>query len=305
MLPDFIVEAAEHLEEMETSLLQLEQDYEGKEILDEIFRSIHTIKGAAQFVGIERVSELSHKLENLLDLIRKDDIALNTAITDLLIAGKDRLTQLVDELERTQTEKTEVADLVEQVRRVVEGDEMPIDTVDTVDTADATDSTDPLSQQEAPLEAEQPALLAEESMSDEYDEELYDIFLQQLKENIPFLYAQTVELSISVDKQDVLYRCSDSIKSLKSSANYMGYDKLTQHYSNWQHAIENAVEQLSSGKMPNLSFMQDYLDEIIRSFPQAMEGYSHDDAEEGLDESHEDDTQDVASITSALDSIFS
>ena len=296
MLPDFIVEAAEHLEEMETSLLQLEQDYEGKEILDEIFRSIHTIKGAAQFVGIERVSELSHKLENLLDLIRKDEIALNTAITDLLIAGKDRLTQLVDELERTQAEKTEVADLVEQVRRVVEGDEIPFDTAD---------ATDPLTQQEVPLEAKQPALLAEENMADEYDEELYDIFLQQLKENIPFLYAQTVELSISVDKQDVLYRCSDSIKSLKSSANYMGYEKLTQHYSNWQHAIESAVDQLSTGKMPNLSFMQDYLDEIIRSFPQAMEGYSHDDAEEGLDESHEEDTQDVASITSALDSIFS
>ncbi|MCW5211701.1 chemotaxis protein CheW, partial [Desulfobulbus sp. TB] len=291
-----IVEAAEHLEEMETSLLQLEQDYEGKEILDEIFRSIHTIKGAAQFVGIERVSELSHKLENLLDLIRKDEIALNTAITDLLIAGKDRLTQLVDELERTQTEKTEVADLVEQVRRVVEGDEIPFDTAD---------ATDPFSQQEVPPEAEQPALLAEENMSDEYDEELYDIFLQQLKENIPFLYAQTVELSISVDKQDVLYRCSDSIKSLKSSANYMGYEKLTQHYSNWQHAIENAVEQLSNGKMPNLSFMQDYLDEIICSFPQAMEGYSHDDAEEGLDESHEEEKQDVASIASALDSIFS
>lgn len=46
MLPDFIVEAAEHLEEMESSLLRLEQDYEDKEVMDEIFRSIHTIKGA-------------------------------------------------------------------------------------------------------------------------------------------------------------------------------------------------------------------------------------------------------------------
>ncbi|MCI5132910.1 MAG: hypothetical protein D3904_15690 [Candidatus Electrothrix sp. EH2] len=96
MLPDFIVEAVEHLEEMESSLLRLEQDYAekevDKEVLDEIFRSIHTIKGAAQFVGIERVSELSHKLENLLDLIRRKEIALNATIMDLLIAGKDRLT---------------------------------------------------------------------------------------------------------------------------------------------------------------------------------------------------------------------
>ncbi|WPD20780.1 MAG: chemotaxis protein CheW [Candidatus Electrothrix scaldis] len=300
MLPDFIVEAAEHLEEMESSLLRLEQDYNDKEVLDEIFRSIHTIKGAAQFVGIERVSELSHKMENLLDLIRRSEITLNTAITDLLIAGKDRLTLLVDELERTQGEETEVADLVEQLRRIVEGDAEPEPVVD--EAGGATESFEEEGLDEEP-EGEQVGVLAEESMSDEYDEELYNIFLQQLKENIPFLYAQTVELSISVDKQDVLYRCSDSIKSLKSSANYMGYEKLTQHYSNWQHAIENAVEQLSSGKMPDLSFMQDYLDEIIRSFPQAMDGYSQDDVD-ALGSDIGEEKQDVASIDSALNSIF-
>lgn len=296
MLPDFIVEAVEHLEEMESSLLRLEQDYADKEVdkevLDEIFRSIHTIKGAAQFVGIERVSELSHKLENLLDLIRRKEISLNATITDLLIAGKDRLTLLVDELERTQAEETEVADLVERLRCVVEGDtEEPEET----DSETAFDEDELL--HDEPEEVK-PGLLSEENMSDEHDEELYSIFLQQLKENIPFLYAQTVELSLSVDKQDVLYRCSDSIKSLKSSANYMGYEKLTQHYSNWQHAIENAIEQLSSGRMPDLNFMQDYLDEIIRSFPQAMEGYSQDD--EG-----EEEREETASIDSALDSIFS
>ncbi|WLE97707.1 MAG: chemotaxis protein CheW [Candidatus Electrothrix communis] len=299
MLPDFIVEAAEHLEEMESSLLRLEQNYEDKEVLDEIFRSIHTIKGAAQFVGIERVSELSHKLENLLDLIRRHEITLNTAITDLLIAGKDRMALLVDELERNQAEETEVSDLVEQVRRVVEGEDEAGE--NAVTASDAASAEDELVQEE--LNEEQSGLLAEENMSDEYDEELYNIFLQQLKENIPFLYAQTVELSISVDKQDVLYRCSDSIKSLKSSANYMGYEKLTQHYSNWQHAIENAVEQLSSGKMPNLAFMQDYLDEIIRSFPQAMEGYSQDD-QDILGDSAGEEKHDSASIDSALNSIF-
>ena len=80
MLPDFIVEAAEHLEEMESSLLRLEQDYEDKEVLYEIFRSIHTIKGAAQFVGIERVSELTHKLENLLDQRAGDDRISSRAV---------------------------------------------------------------------------------------------------------------------------------------------------------------------------------------------------------------------------------
>lgn len=301
MLPDFIVEAAEHLEEMESSLLRLEQDHEDKEVLDDIFRSIHTIKGAAQFVGIERVSELSHKLENLLDLLRRDELDLTGNVTDLLIAGKDRIALLVDELERTQAEETEVDDLVEQIKNIVEGD--AADPADTADAAEVPDEAVPTADDPETVLSEEPrqGSLAEESMADEYDEELYNIFLQQLKENIPFLYAQTVELSISVDKQDVLYRCKDSIKSLKSSANYMGYEKLTQHYSNWQRAIDQAVEQLSGGKMPDLGFMQDYLDEVIRSFPQAMEGYSQEDAEEDKDAVAGNIG---ASIDTELDSIF-
>ncbi len=269
MLPDFIIEAQEHLEEMEGSLLRLEQQkgQESREIMDEIFRSAHTIKGAAQFVGIDRIAELSHKLENLLDLIRKGEQSLTPVVTDLLIEGKDRITKLVEELERNQSEESEVEDLLIRIRQIVEGD-----------APEETEEHDEDAQPE--MEEVKPGLLAEESMNEEHDEELYNIFLQQLKENIPFLYAQTVELSLSVDKQDVLYRCSDSIKSLKSSANYMGYEKLAKHYSDWQSEISKAIEQLSSGKMPNLAFMQDYIDEIIRSFPQAMEGYSdkEDDA---------------------------
>ena len=223
MLPDFIIEAAEHLEEMENSLLRLEQHQEDKEVLDEIFRSVHTIKGAAQFVGIDRVSELSHKLENLLDLIRKGEQALSEPIIDLLIAAKDRITLLVDELERNGTEESKVDDLLGRIKRCVEGETEDAAAADHAAPEAESSSTaqdEAGSAGESGAETPRPGSLAEESMSEEYDEELYNIFLQQLKENIPFLYAQTVELSISVDKQDVLYRCSDSIKSLKSSANY-------------------------------------------------------------------------------------
>ncbi|MGR0480711.1 MAG: chemotaxis protein CheW [Candidatus Electronema sp. V4] len=321
MLPDFIVEAAEHLEEMENTLLKLEQarGKGNREIMDELFRSVHTIKGAAQFVGIDRVAELSHKLENLLDLIRKGERELTPAVTDLLIESKDRINLLVEELESGQAEKAEVDDLLARIKRSVEG---------RTEEA-AAPAPPPEEAAERPEESIEPrkGRLAEDSISEEYDEELYSIFLQQLKENIPFLYAQTVELSISVDKQDVLYRCSDSIKSLKSSANYMGYEKLAKHYTDWQREISGAIEQLSSGKMPNLSFMQEYIDEIIRSFPQAMDGYSQDEAAaqtakakrkpgsetalEALfaDEEHEDDGhQDVAQsndLDLALESIFS
>jgi two-component system chemotaxis sensor kinase CheA len=123
MLPDFTVEAMEHLEEMENSLLQLEQDHENVDILNEVFRSIHSIKGAAQYIGLERVSELSHRLESLLDLIRQGKKPLNDETIDIFITAKDRINSLVNELESSQTEDSDIEDLLQRINIFL--DELP------------------------------------------------------------------------------------------------------------------------------------------------------------------------------------
>ena len=71
LLQDFITETGEHLEDTERNLLRLEQQPEDAGVLNEIFRSIHTIKGSSEYLGLERIAELTHKLENLLDLLRR------------------------------------------------------------------------------------------------------------------------------------------------------------------------------------------------------------------------------------------
>jgi two-component system chemotaxis sensor kinase CheA len=115
LLQDFITEANEHLEEMESSLLRLEKDPDDNGIMNDIFRAIHTIKGASQFVGLPRISELAHKMENLLDLLRQGEKALNQEITDTLIDTKDRLTSLTHELELNQEEESNIEDLLERI----------------------------------------------------------------------------------------------------------------------------------------------------------------------------------------------
>ena len=84
LLPDFIAETVEHLEEMESCLLQLESEPDNLNVLNDIFRSIHTIKGSAEFVGLERIAELSHKLENVLDRLRQGEKTVNMEIVDTL-----------------------------------------------------------------------------------------------------------------------------------------------------------------------------------------------------------------------------
>ncbi|MCK5517256.1 MAG: Hpt domain-containing protein, partial [Desulfobulbaceae bacterium] len=305
MLPDFIIEAQEHLEELEGSLLHLEQEQD-RDVLDDIFRAMHTIKGAAQFVGIDRVAELSHKLENLLDLIRREEQPLNEEIIELLIAGKDRISLLVDELQENQVEKSEVKDLLSHINAIVVGEaddsiasississdesgslasvleEENLATIsDELDNSinsinsDNSDNSDNSGVRES-------SFLAEDTVEEEYDEELYGIFMQQLKENMPFLRSQTVELTSSgtVEKQDVLNRCSDAIRSLKSSANYMGYENLTNHYNAWLDSIAVALDRLTRDRDTDLSFMHGFIEEICATYPHVMEGeFAEEDPE--------------------------
>jgi two-component system chemotaxis sensor kinase CheA len=115
LLQDFITESEEHLEEMENYLLQLESDTDNREILNDIFRCIHTIKGAAEFVGLEKVSDFTHRLENLLDILRQGSGDLTAEIVDLFIEAKDRIARLVKDLDVHAEENTAIDDICRQV----------------------------------------------------------------------------------------------------------------------------------------------------------------------------------------------
>ena len=271
LLQDFITESREHLEEVESSLLRLKKEPDNIDILNDIFRSMHTIKGASQFIGLERISEISHKLENLLDLLRQGKKQLNQDIIDILIEGKDRIMNFTDELKRFKIEENEIDGLIAQIKSLIEGkdkeekvaeekiEDISMKALEVEETVDVSD------------EKPETETLEGETYGEEYDEELFNIFIQQMKENISFLRFQINELDASPNKAEVLDRCADSIKSLQSAANYMSYEKLTQLYKNWGAKIDKAKEELSLGKEISFDFMNAYLDKIVETFPQIEE----------------------------------
>jgi chemosensory pili system protein ChpA (sensor histidine kinase/response regulator) len=86
----FVPEATEHLEAMTAALLALERGG-GEEDLARLFRSMHTIKGAAYVVGCLRVGELAHRAEDLLVAVREGDAALSPTVLEALFATVDAL----------------------------------------------------------------------------------------------------------------------------------------------------------------------------------------------------------------------
>ncbi len=117
----FIDESKEHLQLMNDSLLKLEQEPEDIKIIDEVFRSAHTLKGMSATMGFSRIAELTHHMENVLDNIRTGKASVDTALVDILFECLDTLNALVDEVIENGQETTEVTELMEKLEVMTKG----------------------------------------------------------------------------------------------------------------------------------------------------------------------------------------
>lgn len=95
----FIQESREQLAEMEAGLLQLEQTPEDRDGLNGIFRAAHTIKGASGVVECTFIEKFVHTVENTLDAVRHDELAVSPQLISLLLGCCDHLGRLFDTLE--------------------------------------------------------------------------------------------------------------------------------------------------------------------------------------------------------------
>jgi two-component system, chemotaxis family, sensor kinase CheA len=94
-LQTFFEEVTEHMSVLESGLLALEENPDDVEVLNRIFRSVHTIKGAGPIFGFTTMSRFAHKVETLLDLLRKGKCSATRQIIDLLLESTDCLNTLL------------------------------------------------------------------------------------------------------------------------------------------------------------------------------------------------------------------
>lgn len=121
----FLEEAREHLQTLNRCVLDLEHDPGNLQILDEIFRSAHTIKGMSATMGYTAIAELTHEMENVLDLLRKGTLKAHAGIIDTLFQCVDRLEQLVEEVVSGQSGGVEVAALSAKLAALAKGEVTP------------------------------------------------------------------------------------------------------------------------------------------------------------------------------------
>lgn len=100
MIHDLVLESKEHLSSIEPDLLELERSGNSApdELINRIFRAIHSIKGGFGFFGFEKVTRLSHIMENILSRIRDHKLEIHVAVINALLEGIDKLRVLIDDI---------------------------------------------------------------------------------------------------------------------------------------------------------------------------------------------------------------
>ncbi len=101
-LQDFIDEAEDQIRVLNDGLLALEKDENNEEIINEVFRAAHTLKGGSGLVGFSKLTELTHHLESIFDLIRDKKLALTSMHLDVMFEVLDVIMELMGEIDSDQ-----------------------------------------------------------------------------------------------------------------------------------------------------------------------------------------------------------
>ena len=112
LISDFCEEAWESLQASENLLIELENNPTSKELINELFRAVHTVKGGSRLIEVKKIEKLSHELETVLDNVRSDKLMLDARLIDISLECIKRIGIITDEVAHRGPIKTKINDLL-------------------------------------------------------------------------------------------------------------------------------------------------------------------------------------------------
>jgi len=253
ILIDFLSESEEHLSGIEDRILKLEvsKDYE---LVNSIFRPIHTIKGSSSFLGLTQISKLTHEVETILDDIRKSRITeIGSLIIDVLLEAVDSVYRLLKNtavaLDRADTARDPVEIIVEEI---------PIEQTISKLRSIRGEEVNQLAQIEALQEEkrEEPRAEGIDYAAIKYPAEMKDNYQQEAFEHLENIENILLELEQRPEKFDIYNDLFRSLHSIKGNTgvilSVIEDETLRQkHFLNKLRDLAHASESLVQYKRDN------------------------------------------------------
>ncbi len=121
IISDFIAESSESLESLDQKFIGLEKNPRDSTLLNDIFRSVHTIKGAAGFLGFQQMVDVTHVAEDVLNKLRKNEMTLTPGIMDSLLRTIDLIKTLIKNIKERNNRQEDAAPAVAALKAILSG----------------------------------------------------------------------------------------------------------------------------------------------------------------------------------------
>ncbi len=118
-LPMFLAESREHLEHLNLAVVRIEETPDDRETIDEIFRIAHSLKGMSATMGFAGIAALTHKMEDVFELLRQRTGGIERRVIDVVLACLDALEGAVESIDETGAEKLAAGPLLERLDSLI------------------------------------------------------------------------------------------------------------------------------------------------------------------------------------------
>lgn len=125
----FIDESNENLQTINDGLLDLEKDPTNMEHIEVIFRAAHTLKGMSATMGYEELTTLTHQMEDVLDLVRNNQLPASTNLLDMLLHAVEKLEEMVGDISSGGDGKGVIQPILDQLKAIEKGEDVSDDSV--------------------------------------------------------------------------------------------------------------------------------------------------------------------------------
>jgi two-component system chemotaxis sensor kinase CheA len=169
IIEDFLVEAFELVDQMDSDLIELENSPEDIELLNRIFRVAHTVKGSSSFLNFDVLTELTHHMEDVLNKARKSELTIDSTVMDVILKSVDMMKALLESIKDSGSDlcDIDIEDMCKKLDSVLDGEKVEdIQEPETLKPEDTKkdaidDHIDPHDLSDEEVEAEIERLLAE------------------------------------------------------------------------------------------------------------------------------------------------
>jgi len=127
LVQEYLTESRELIQKLDEGLVMLEGATDDHELINQLFRALHTIKGTSSFFGYEQLVAVAHAAEDVLNLVRKGDLKVTRELIDTLLVCADQIKSLLDDVEAGSSEKRETEPLIARLKSLLKPTEQPKD----------------------------------------------------------------------------------------------------------------------------------------------------------------------------------